>query len=110
MSDKKLRSGESLEQSDAAKTVIANRENVVTRVVSTDEGETVASVLASDKGAIVARIEALAAQHDIPLLQDAMLTDLLTNVPCGDVIPDNVYLTVAEVLSCIYGVHQQGDV
>ena len=110
MSDKKRRSGESLTQSGAAKIVIANRDNVVSRVVSTAEGETVASVLASDKGAIVARIEALAAQYDIPLLQDAMLTDLLTNVPSGDAIPDNVYLAIAEVLSCIYGVHQQDEI
>ena len=109
MSDKKQRRGESLSRSGAAKIVIAGREDVVARVVSTDEGETVASVLASDKGAIVARIEALAAQYDIPLLQDAMLTDLLTNVPSGDAIPDKVYLAIAEVLSCIYSVHQQDE-
>lgn len=109
MSDKKQRRGESLSRSGAARIVIAGREDVVERVVSTDEGETLASVLASDKGAIVARIEALAAQYDIPLLQDAMLTDLLTNVPSGDAIPDKVYLAIAEVLSCIYGVHQQDE-
>lgn len=75
---------------------------VVARRVATPDDELLARVLASTDGAIVAKMEELAAQHDIPLLQDAMLTSLLANVPSGDAIPKNVYLALSEVLAHIY--------
>jgi type III secretion system FlhB-like substrate exporter len=88
---------------DAAAIVSAS-DDVMVRVISTDEGEVVASVAATPSGAIVARIEELAAKYDIPLVQDAMLTNLLIKVPSGDEIPENLYFAISEVLSCVYDV------
>jgi len=88
---------------DAAQ-VVATAQDAVVRVLSNDEGNVVASVAATPQGALVARVEELAAEYGIPLVQDALLTDLLTKVPSGDEIPENVYLAISEVLSCVYGI------
>lgn len=61
-------------------------------------------VIAKGEGAIAAKIEQVAQQNDIPLIQDATLTSLLSQVPLGDEIPENLYLAVAEVLAHIYRV------
>jgi flagellar biosynthesis protein len=59
-------------------------------------------LVAKGEGFTAARIEELARQHDIPLVQDTMLTNLLGSVPLGDEIPENLYVAVAEVLALIY--------
>ena len=88
-------------ETDAA-AMVSGADDAVVRVISTDEGEVVAKVAATPSGAIVARIEELAAKYDIPLVQDAMLTNLLIKVPSGDEIPENLYAAISEVLSCVY--------
>ena len=89
--------------------VAQGADDVVARVVASDTGDRVASVLATNAGAIVARVEELAAQYDIPLVQDALLTNLLTEVPAGDAIPENVYIAIAEVLSYVYDTVEESD-
>ncbi|MFK8047073.1 MAG: EscU/YscU/HrcU family type III secretion system export apparatus switch protein [Halioglobus sp.] len=84
--------------------IVANSDDAVVRVISTDEAEVVASVAATPSGAIVARMEELAARYDIPLVQDALLTNLLVKVPSGDEIPDNLFAAISEVLSCVYSI------
>ncbi|MFT6285425.1 MAG: flagellar biosynthesis protein [Alcanivorax sp.] len=59
-------------------------------------------LVAKGEGYTAARIEELARQHDVPLVQDAMLTNLLGSVSLGDEIPENLYVAVAEVLALIY--------
>ena len=108
MTDSTGKSGAVGSASDAA-AIVASAEDAVVRVISTDEGEVVASVAATSSGAIVARIEELAARYDIPLVQDAMLTNLLTEVPSGDEIPDKVYAAISEVLACVYGIIDKED-
>lgn len=58
---------------------------------------------------MVAKIEELAAKYDIPLVQDAMLTNLLTKVPSGDEIPEKLYAVISEVLACVYEVIDAED-
>lgn len=108
MSDSTEKPGTVARANDAAAIVIS-ADDAVVRVISTDEGEVVASVAATPSGAIVARIEELAARYDIPLVQDAMLTNLLIKVPSGDEIPENLYAAISEVLSCVYGIIDQED-
>ena len=67
------------------------------------------TVVAKGEGEIAARIEALAQQHDIPLVQDAVLTNLLCSVPLGDEIPEQLYVAVAQILAHIYRVGQAID-
>lgn len=89
--------------------IVSASDDAVVRVISTEEGEVVASVAATPSGAIVARIEELAARYDIPLVQDAMLTNLLIKVPSGDEIPENLYSAISEVLSCVYEIIDEDE-
>ena len=76
-------------------------DGVVGRLISAPSEEVVARVLASGSGAIVAKIEEAASRYDIPLLQDALLTGLLAELPSEDPIPQSVYATIGDVLSFI---------
>lgn len=67
-------------------------------------------VVARGEGFVAAQIERVAQQNDVPLLQDALLADVLVNVPLGDEIPENFYFAVAEILAHIYRVSDSIDV
>lgn len=56
-------------------------------------------VTAKGKGQTAAKILALAAEHDIPLWQDAALADVLAQVDLEAEIPDALYRAVAEVIA-----------
>lgn len=62
------------------------------------------TVVAKGEGYTAVRIEELATEHGIPLIQDAALTGMLSNVPLGEEIPEGLYVAVAEVLALIYRV------
>jgi flagellar biosynthesis protein len=47
----------------------------------------------------------VASEHDIPLYHDAELVNLLSQVPIGDEIPQELYLAVAEVLAFTYALN-----
>lgn len=66
-------------------------------------------VVAKGEGFVAAQIEAVAQQNDVPLLQDALLADVLVNVPLGDEIPEGFYFAVAEILAHIYRVNDSID-
>ena len=66
-------------------------------------------VVAKGEGFVAAQIESVAKQNDVPLLQDALLADVLVNVPLGDEIPENFYFAVAEILAHIYRVSDSID-
>lgn len=59
-------------------------------------------VIASGEGALARRIRALAAEHDVPIVEDDRLAALLCSIPLGDDIPESLYLAVAEVLAYVY--------
>lgn len=73
------------------------------------EGVGAPTVVAKGEGELADRIEAIARQHDIPLVKDAVLTGLLANVPLGDEIPENLFVAVAEILAHIYRVGDSID-
>lgn len=66
-------------------------------------------VVAKGEGHIAARIEQIALENDVPLIQDKLLANVLVNVPLGDEIPENFYFAVAEVLAHIYRVGDSID-
>jgi flagellar biosynthesis protein len=45
----------------------------------------------------------IADEHDIPLYKDAELVKMLSKIPLGDEIPQELYLAVAEVIAFAYG-------
>lgn len=59
-------------------------------------------LVAKGEAAIAERITALAQTHDIPLVEDAALIHVLSSVPLGDEIPENLYVAIAEVLAHVY--------
>jgi flagellar biosynthesis protein len=65
-------------------------------------GEGAPVLLAKGDGKLAERIAALALEHDIPLVQDVQLTNLLCQLPLGDEIPPELYVAVAEVLAYVY--------
>lgn len=62
------------------------------------------TVVAKGEGNTALKIQELASEHGIPLIQDATLTSMLSNVPLGEEIPESLYVAVAEVLALIYRV------
>lgn len=67
------------------------------------------TVVAKGEGDLAARIIDLAAEHDIPLVQDAILVSLLGNVSLDDEIPESLYIAVGEVLAHIYRIGSSVD-
>lgn len=65
-------------------------------------GDASPRVVAVGKGAAAEAILRLAAQHDIPLRQDAALTEALSHVELGASIPPELFRAVAEVLAWVY--------
>lgn len=50
------------------------------------------------------KIQEVASEHGIPLIQDAALTGMLSHAPLGEEIPESLYVAVAEFLALIYKV------
>jgi flagellar biosynthesis protein len=49
------------------------------------------------------QIVKIAEEHDIPLYKDPELVKMLSKIPLGDEIPQELYLAVAEVIAFAYG-------
>lgn len=45
----------------------------------------------------------IAQEHDIPIYKDPELVKMLSQIPLGDEIPQELYLAVAEVIAFAYG-------
>ena len=59
-------------------------------------------LVAQGRGEVAERILVLAREHGIPLHRDPDLVEALATLDLGDVIPENLYQAVAEVLAFIY--------
>ncbi len=59
-------------------------------------------VTAKGRGAIAEQIVDLATQHGVPLQTSPELARLLTKIPLGDEIPQELYVAVAEVIAFAY--------
>lgn len=59
-------------------------------------------ITASGAGLTAEEILRIAEEHDIPLHQDAALTEALAQVPLGEEIPEELYVAVAEVLAFVF--------
>ena len=60
------------------------------------------TVSATGQNELAEKIVELAKEHDIPLHNDPELAALLSRIPLGDEIPENLYRAVAEVIAFAY--------
>lgn len=71
--------------------------------------EQATSEVAEHDDAISVKIQEQAALEEIPLDQDAILTELLSDVPVENEIPENVYIAMAEIVTYLHGVEESLD-
>jgi len=61
-------------------------------------------ISAIGSGGIAEQIEALALEHGVPLMENAELARLLSQLDLGDEIPETLYRCVAQVIAFAYRV------
>lgn len=66
------------------------------------DGYTTPRVTAKGEGSIAEEIIALAAEHNIPLQENAELARVLSQIELGEEIPEALYRAVAEVIAFAY--------
>ncbi|HTR01063.1 MAG TPA: EscU/YscU/HrcU family type III secretion system export apparatus switch protein [Candidatus Acidoferrum sp.] len=59
------------------------------------------TVVAQGSGALARHITELAQRHNVPVLQDFVLSENLSRVPPGARIPDHVFAALAAVLEFV---------
>lgn len=73
-----------------------------------DEGDGAAPrVVARGRGEIAERILAAAAEHDVPVRQDADLLELLAVCDLDEEIPSELYGAVAELLAYLWRLNEE---
>ncbi len=71
-------------------------------IALTYDGSNAPRVTAKGENTLAERIIAAAEQADVPLYPDAELAMVLSQVPMGEEIPDNMYKAIAEVIAFAY--------
>lgn len=66
------------------------------------DGKNAPKVTAKGEGEIADRIERIARENEIPLYEDPILAQVLSQVELGEEIPRPLYIAVAEVLAFTY--------
>lgn len=66
------------------------------------DGENAPTVTASGEGAIAEEILRIARENNIPLREDALLAELLSELNLGEEIPPMLYRVIAEVIAYAY--------
>ena len=66
------------------------------------DGENAPTVTASGEGAVAEEIIRLAKENGIPLKEDALLADLLSELELGEEIPPMLYRVIAEIIAYAY--------
>ncbi len=69
--------------------------------------ESAPRVVAKGRGKIAEKIVALAEQHQVPLVEDRNLVEILEALDIDTEIPSELYQAVAEVLVFVYRLNQQ---
>ena len=64
-------------------------------------------VTALGKGLVAEEIIQKAMEHDVPVLEDPTLVELLSKLNINDAIPEELYQVVAEVFAFIYKIDQK---
>lgn len=66
------------------------------------DGESAPVISAKGSGDVADQIIALAREYDVPLMENVELLKLLALMELGDEIPNELYITVAEIIAFAY--------
>lgn len=66
------------------------------------DGKNAPRVTAKGEDEIAQQIKAIAKEHNIPLYEDIILAQVLSQIDLGEEIPRSLYLTVAQVIAFSY--------
>ena len=69
------------------------------------DGASAPRVTAKGRGELAQRIADTARAHDVPISDDPQLVEVLAQVEVGHVIPEILFVAVAEVIAFAYAVH-----
>ena len=86
-----------------ADVVITNPTRIAVAIKYNAETMEAPEVIAKGQQLVAARIRELAREHDIPLVENPPVARLLhSKVDIGQVIPEDLFKTVAEILAYVY--------
>ena len=86
-----------------ADVVITNPTRIAVAIKYNAENMAAPEVIAKGQQLVAARIRELAREHDIPLVENPPVARLLhSKVDIGQVIPEDLFKTVAEILAYVY--------
>jgi len=66
------------------------------------DGESAPTITAKGQGGLAQEIIELALANNIPLDNNPELVNVLSSIPLGDEIPEDLYIAVAEVIAFAY--------
>jgi flagellar biosynthesis protein len=66
------------------------------------DGKNAPRVTAKGENEIARQILEIARQHDIPMYEDQVLAQVLSQIDLGDEIPRSLYVTIAQVIAFSY--------
>ena len=81
---------------------MTDKDEVLRAIALQYDGENAPTVTATGEGAIAEEILRIAREHDIPLKEDALLAELLSDLNLGEEIPPMLYRVIAEVIAYAY--------
>lgn len=81
---------------------MSEKDEVLQAIALQYDGENAPTVTASGEGVIAEEILRIAKEHNIPLKEDALLAELLSDLNLGEEIPPMLYRVIAEVIAYAY--------
>lgn len=75
--------------------------------LSYEQGQQAPKITASGKGLVADNIIERAKEHNVPILEDASLVELLTQLNINETIPEELYEAVAEVFAYVYQIDKK---
>lgn len=72
-----------------------------------EQGQYAPKVSAKGKGLVADNIIERAKEHNVPIVEDASLVELLTQLNINEAIPDELYEAVAEVFAYVYQIDKR---
>ena len=86
-----------------ASVVVTNPTHIAVAIRYENDDDSAPKILAMGTGLVAVRIREIAQEHGVPIIENKPLARaLLKMVQVGDVIPEELYQTVAEILAKVY--------